>query len=90
MGTQTIVTESGEELVVMSRRDYDALLAASGDEDAEDRMMLILAAEARTEQPLPESVTRALLKGDSLVRALRHWRGKTQTDLAQATSIDQG
>lgn len=59
----------------------DALLAARGDEDAEARMTLILAAEARAEQPLPESGTRDIFKGDSLVKALRHWRGKTQGGL---------
>ena len=35
MTVQTLTTESGDELVVLSRRDYDALLARRGDEDAE-------------------------------------------------------
>jgi hypothetical protein len=39
------------------RRDHDALLARAGDADAEDRMTLIVAAEA----PLPESVSAAIL-----------------------------
>jgi hypothetical protein len=45
MTVQTLTTQSGEELVVLSRRDYDALLARSGDEEAEDRMTLVFAAE---------------------------------------------
>jgi hypothetical protein len=33
---QVITTDSGEELVVLSRRDYDALRARAGDAEAED------------------------------------------------------
>jgi len=87
---QTLTTESGEELVVLSRRDYDALLARLGDEEAEDRMTLILAAEARAEAPLPEFVSAAILKGDSVLKALRNWRGLTQVQLAEAAGIGQG
>lgn len=86
---QIIETESGEQLVVLSRRDYDALLARSGDEDAEDRMTLLLAAEARAEQPLPEPVSSAVLSGDSLLKAIRRWRGMTQVELAQSAGLTQ-
>ena len=90
MTVQTLTTESGDELVVLSRRDYDALLARCGDEDAEDRMTLILAAEGRAEAPLPEAVSAAILKGDSVLKALRNWRGLTQVQLAEAAGIGQG
>jgi DNA-binding XRE family transcriptional regulator len=90
MTVQTLITESGEEFVVLSRRDYDALLARSGDEEAEDRMTLILAAEARAEAPLPELVSTAILKGDSVLKALRNWRGLTQVQLAEAAGLGQG
>jgi hypothetical protein len=42
-----ITTDAGEELVVLSRREYDALLARLGDEEAEDRMTVLLADEVR-------------------------------------------
>ena len=87
---QTLTTESGEELVVLSRRDYDALLARLGEEDAEDRMTLVLAAEARAEAPLPDSVSAAVLRGDGLLRAIRNWRGLTQVQLAEGAGIGQG
>jgi DNA-binding XRE family transcriptional regulator len=90
MTVQTLTTESGEELVVLSRRDYDALLARLGDEAAEDRMTLILAAEARAEAPLPEPVSASILKGDGILKALRNWRGLTQVQLAEAAGIGQG
>ena len=43
MKPQFLTTENGEELVVLSRRDYDSLLAQLGDEDAEDRMTVRIA-----------------------------------------------
>ncbi|UCI05061.1 helix-turn-helix domain-containing protein [Mesorhizobium sp. B1-1-8] len=90
MGIQIITTDSGDELVVMSRREYDALLAQLGDEDAEDRMTLLIAAEARGEQALPEQVSAAMLAGDSVLKAVRKWRGLTQAALAQAAGLNQG
>ena len=90
MSIQTLTTEAGEELVVLSRRDYDALLARLGDEDAEDRMTLIIAAEARGETPLPEPVSKAILGGNAPLKALRRWRGMTQAQLAAAADINQG
>lgn len=38
MTAQFLKTEAGEELVVLTRREYDSLLARLGDEEAEDRM----------------------------------------------------
>lgn len=90
MGLQKLVTDTGEELIVLSRRDYDALLARAGDEEAEDRMTLVLAAEARAEEPLPDTVSAAVLNGENLLKALRIWRGLTQADLAHRVGINQG
>lgn len=90
MGVQSLITETGEELVVLSRRDYDALLARAGDEDAEDRMTLLIAAEARAEEALPESVSAAILNGDSVLKALRSWRGLTQAELSKRAGVNQG
>jgi DNA-binding XRE family transcriptional regulator len=90
MGIQIIRTETGEELVVLPRREYDALLAQQGDEDAEDRMTLLLAAEARSEETLPAPVSQAVLAGDSLPKAIRAWRGLTQQAVAAAAGINQG
>jgi hypothetical protein len=87
MKVQTIETEKGDNLVVLSRRDYDALLARAGDEDAEDRMTLVIAAEARSEQPLPEPVSAAILRGDSLLCAVRRWRGVSQAELSLNSGV---
>ena len=89
MTVQILKTDSGEELVVLSRRDYDALLARLGDEEAEDRMTVVIAAEQRAEAPLPEAVSAAVLRGEGVLRSLRAWRGLTQVQLAEAAEIGQ-
>ena len=73
-----------------NRRDYDALLARLGDEDAEDRMTVLIAAETRAEAPLPPEVSVAMLAGDTMLRALRRWRGRTQAQVAAAAGLNQG
>jgi DNA-binding XRE family transcriptional regulator len=97
MEVQIIRTESGEELVVLSRRAYDALRARLGDEEAEDRMTLRLAAEferdlaAGTEFVLPGWFANAAASGNgSVIRGLRQYRGKSQQDVATAAGITQG
>ena len=90
MGIQTIKTESGDELVILSRREYDALLAQNGDADAEDAMTLLIAAEARSGATLPAPVSAAVLDGQSVLRAVRKWRGVTQADLAGRSGVAQG
>ena len=96
---QRIITASGEELIVLSREDYDVLLARANsapDTDAEDDEDVALydarKAEiaASGETPLPEAVSKALMKGDSLLRALRRWRGLSQTAVARQVGIRQG
>ena len=89
---QTIRTPAGEELVVLSRADYDALVAlAEDDEDAE----LIAIADARMADPvlssvLPSEVSRAILGGASLLRAIREWRDIGQVKLALDIGTSQG
>lgn len=90
MTVQTIRTQSGEELIVLTRREYDALLARAGDEEAEDRMSLLLLEEARDDEPMPQPVTDAMMAGDRLLRAIRKWRGLTQDELAAKAEVNQG
>jgi DNA-binding XRE family transcriptional regulator len=92
---QIIKTQSGDEMVVLSRAEYDALLLAVSDaeEDASDaavfdaRMALL---SVNLQDTLPPEVSMALLKGDRLAKALRHWRGLTQVSVAKAAKIQQG
>jgi MoxR-like ATPase len=95
MKPQTITTPAGDELVVLPRADYDALLAAAAgrEEDADDvaiydarKAELARGADAR----LPPEVSAAMLRGDSLLKALRRWKDVTQLHLASRTNIAQG
>ena len=92
---QIIRTASGEELVVLPRADYEALLAAAedADDDADDVAIydarkVPLASDAFA--ALPEAVTTLLLRGNSRLRAIRLWRKLPQTELAEKTGIAQG
>jgi hypothetical protein len=71
-----------------ANRTYDALLAQLGDEDAEDRMTVLLAQEARRDEALPEAVSTGLLTGISRLAAIRSWRGLPVDALAQASGIE--
>jgi hypothetical protein len=48
MKPQFLRTETGKELVVLSRRDYDSLLARLGDKEAEDLMTVRIVEDIRS------------------------------------------
>jgi DNA-binding XRE family transcriptional regulator len=91
---QIIRTPSGEELVVLSRAEYEALLERADHEaeDAED----VAVYDARKAElgasgvVLPQEVSAAILRGDSRLKAIRKWRGETQLHLNLKTGISQG
>ena len=92
---QRITTPAGEELVLLSRAEYDRLtaLAAEADEDAAD----VAAYDAAMAEiacgrdgALPGEVSALLLHGASLVTAIRKWRGMKQTELAKRAGLSQG
>jgi DNA-binding XRE family transcriptional regulator len=91
---QTIRSPSGDELVVLTRAEFDALRNAAVDalEDADDiaifdsRMADLTSEDAR----LPPDVTAAMLAGDTLLRALRKWKDMTQLHLAHRANLGQG
>jgi DNA-binding XRE family transcriptional regulator len=95
MKLQTITTPGGDELVVLPRAEYDALVAAAAgrEEDADDvaiydarKAELARGVDAR----LPPEVSAAMLRGDSLLKALRKSKDMTQLHLAFKTNIAQG
>ncbi len=89
---QIIRTPSGEELVVMPRAEYEALLDRADDEAADD----IAIYDARKAEMaagggvLPPEVSAAVLRGESRLKAIRNWRGETQLHLKFKTGIGQG
>lgn len=92
---QMITTPAGEELVLLSRAEYERLtaLAAEADEGAADVAAydaVIAEIASGRDSPLPIEVSALLLRGSSLVTAIRKWRGMKQTDLAERASLSQG
>jgi DNA-binding XRE family transcriptional regulator len=89
---QFIRTEAGEEFVVLSRRDYDAMRARLGDEDAEDRMTARIVKEAKASGGVaaPLSVWDEVEAASSPIGPLRKWRKLTQEELAAEAGISQG
>ena len=86
---QIIKTPGGEELVVLPRAEYEALVAAAAEAEEDDADALVYDARKAAlgvglDARLPPEVSTAILRGDSLLRALRKWRGLTQIDLAPA------
>lgn len=90
---QIIRTPAGEELVVLPKAEYEALLRAA-DELAEDAADLAIydarKAELAESQLFPAELSMAVLRGDSRLKAIRKWRGLTQHDLADRTGVTQG
>ncbi len=91
---QIIRTAGGEELVVLLRADYEALLQRADDE-AENAADLAIYDARKAELAagggvLPPAVSAAILRGDSRLKAIRHWRGMTQMQLEFKTGIGQG
>jgi len=90
---QIITTDAGEELVVLSRRDYDALAARAGDDAAEDTMAARLLDEtdaalaAGDDVALPDAVWSALETGENPLGVLRTFRGLSVETLASRAGI---
>ena len=92
MGVQFITSPGGEDLVLLSRTDYDELvrLANEAQEDAAD-VAAFDEAMARPSEALPVEVSQHILKGAGLLRALRLWRGLSEAQLAERSgrSLDE-
>jgi Helix-turn-helix len=93
MTVQFFKTPGGEEIAILPRAEHDDLIAraalADGDEDAGDVAMYD-ARKALGAEALPAGVTTLMLRGDSLFKAVRIWRGKTQVEIEAATGVGQG
>ena len=92
---QIIKTPDGHELVVLSREEYDALVEAAS--EAEENAADIAIYDARKadlasgrNSILPPEVSAAILRGDTLLKALRKWRGMSQIELSDQTGLGQG
>jgi DNA-binding XRE family transcriptional regulator len=96
MGKSQIIHTDGEDLVVIARSDYEALLARAGDAASEDAMTarIIDATNAKIARgedvALPSAVWAAIESGEHPVRAIRKYRGLTQIEVAERAGLRQG
>src|SRR5580693_91979 len=81
-------TPKGDDIVILSRKEYDRLLVAAN-EDAADSAVAKNAI-ARREETLGETEMDELLAARTPLAFWRKKRGLTQTDLAKAAGIAQG
>lgn len=90
-GPQIIRTPGGEEMVVLFRAEYEALLERA-DHEAEDAddVAIYDARKAAGGGVLPPEVSAAILRGESRLKAIRNWRDETQLHLSFKTGIGQG
>lgn len=89
---QIIKTAAGEELVVLSRADYDALLSSLADAEEELADIAVLdqrkAERARADVPdFPADLSGLLLSGNRRIAAIRHWRGFSVEQLAVKSGL---
>ena len=98
MGTlntpQIIRTANGEELVVLPRAEYEALLGRV-DQEAEDAEDVAIYDARKAELNaggvvLPAPVSAAMLRGESRLKAIRNLRNMTQLQVCMKTDLGQG
>jgi DNA-binding XRE family transcriptional regulator len=91
MDTQTIISPSGERLIVLTEADYQKLLAAAedaADREAADTFRHKLA--SGDEELVPAEVVERILGGENRIRVWREHRGLTSKALAAKAGIAQG
>ena len=85
----------GTEMVLLTKAEFDTLLQRI--EDAEENAELVAIYDQRMadlkagyDVILPVEVSARCRKGESLLRAVRNWRGMTQAEVAEKTGFTQG
>src|SRR5437016_5364224 len=91
---QFIRTPGGDDLAVMTRNEYDRLiaLAAETQEDAGAGRIVrgsLRALKEGREVVLPKAVADRLANGENAVRVIREWRDMIQGELAVSVGISQ-
>ena len=90
MNAQTIVTPSGERMVMLPEADFRRMVAALEDVADVAAAREALARLASGEEELvPEAVVDRLLAGENRVRVWREHRGMTVSELAAAAKLSQ-
>lgn len=89
---QFIRSPGGDEMAVLPRTDYEALLARAADEDIGTARIIDRSRKAIAEGRevvLPKTVVDRISAGENRIRVLREWRGMIQGEVAVAVGITQ-
>jgi DNA-binding Xre family transcriptional regulator len=88
MNAQIITTPSGERMVLLAEKDYEALLSAAEDAaDIEAVREFRRRMAAGEEELVPSEVVDRLLAGDNPIRVWREHRGLSAKALAEESGI---
>ncbi|ABD88614.1 helix-turn-helix transcriptional regulator [Rhodopseudomonas palustris] len=84
----------GGDLAVLSRTDYERLVALAAEAEEDSAASDIVRSSKRAlkegrEVALPKAVADRLAKGDNAIRVIREWRDMIQDELAVAVGISQ-
>lgn len=91
MKVQFVTTPSGDDMAVLPRKDYEALLERLAElEEDENDLAIYDARKSELNASLPADLSKRILKGDSLLKAIRNWRDMTQMQVEHRTGIAQG
>jgi len=90
-----MINIEGAEMVLLTRAEFDAMVEAlnEAEEDAADAEIYRVRKadlDAGYDVVLPVEVSARCRKGESLLRAVRNWRGMTQAEVAEKTGFTQG
>jgi hypothetical protein len=90
-----MINIEGAEMVLLTRAEFDAMVEAlnEAEEDAADAEIYRVRKadlDAGYDVILPVEVSARCRKGESLLRAVRNWRGMTQAEVAETTGFTQG
>jgi len=85
---QIIKTPAGDDLVVLPRAEYEALLRPPSESDEDKGTRRILARSSKAiaegrEVELPADVAERIARGENPIRVIREWRGWTQLQLGE-------
>ena len=92
---QIIRTDGSEDLVVLTRAQYDALQAAAGDSNAEVRAASRIVADSDaaiaggSEMLLPGWLALPIARGEAPAKVVREQSGRSRSDIATAAGIKE-
>ncbi len=88
MNIQTIVTPSGDQMVLLSKDDYEVLMEAARDcADLASIEAFRAKLQSGEEELVPAAIADRLIAGENAIRVWREYRGLSVKALAEAAGI---